>query len=97
MNVAHFLGEIVRKPELRYSISGSAICKSIIMTKNDFISDGEVKTEIMYMDIVFFNANAEYANENLKNKSKVQISGRITFLESVKKHELVVEKMEIIK
>ena len=103
MNIAHFIGNLTRDIEIRYTAAGLAIGKTAIATSRKFNSNGERKEEIMFMDIVFFGKSAESANQYLNKGSKIQVTGRITFATWTdnagakrNKHELVVETMEMI-
>ncbi len=103
MNVVHLKGNLTRDIEIRYTQGGMAIGKTAIATNRKFISNGEKKEEIMYIDLVFFGKSAETANTYLNKGSTILLTGRVTFSNWVdnggnkrSKHEVVVDNMEFI-
>jgi len=96
-------GNLTRDIELRYSQGGAAIAKTAIATSRKFISNGEKKEEVCFVDITFFGRSAEVANQYLRKGSKILVEGRLNFEQWVdqqgqkrSKHSVVVESMNML-
>lgn len=72
------LGNVTRDIELRYTSSGKAVC-DIGLAVNDRRkgSDGNWIEETMFINVTFWERQAEVANEYLSKGSPVLIEGRL--------------------
>lgn len=77
INFTVLRGNLTRDPELRYSPSGSAFCKFSIALNSKYVSNGEEKEEVSYIEVTTFGKQAEACAENLKKGSDVFLEGRL--------------------
>jgi len=71
-------GHLTRDIEIKYTQSGTAIGKSAIATTRKFKAQtGEMKEEVLFVDIVFFGRQAENANQYLRKGSPLLVEGRL--------------------
>ena len=78
LNVAMLIGNLGKKPELRYTTSGTAVATFSIATTSSFKNKGgdwEDKTD--WHNVTCWARLAEIAGEYLDKGSKVYISGRM--------------------
>ena len=77
-NKVIIVGNLTRDLELRYAPSGTAIGSTGIASTRKFKGgDGQMKEEVLFVDITFFGRTAEVANQYLKKGSKVLVEGRL--------------------
>ncbi|MBD3822958.1 MAG: single-stranded DNA-binding protein [Epsilonproteobacteria bacterium] len=73
-------GNLTRDIEIHYAQGGIAIAKTGIATNRHYKSQtGEPKTEVMFIDLVFFGRTAEIANQYLQKGANILVQGRIVF------------------
>ncbi len=98
------VGNLTRDLELRYAPSGTAIGNTGIASTRKFKGgDGQMKEEVLFVDITFFGRTAEVANQYLRKGSKVLVEGRLK-LDSWtdqnggkrSKHSITVENMTML-
>jgi len=103
-NKVIIVGNLTRDIELRYMPSGAAVAGCGIASTRKFKgNDGQMKEEVLFVDITFFGRTAEIANQYLKKGSKLLVEGRLK-LESWtdqnggkrSKHSVVVENMTML-
>lgn len=103
-NKVIIVGNLTRDLELRYAPSGTAIGSTGIASTRKFKGgDGQMKEEVLFVDITFFGRTAEVANQYLRKGSKVLVEGRLK-LDSWtdqnggkrSKHTVVVENMTML-
>jgi len=71
-------GHLTRDIEIKYTQGGTAIGKTGIASTRKFKSQtGEMKEEVLFIDIVFFGRQAENANQYLRKGSPVLVEGRL--------------------
>lgn len=104
MNKVIIVGNLTRDLELRYAPSGTAIGNTGIASTRKFKGgDGQMKEEVLFVDITFFGRTAEVANQYLRKGSKVLVEGRLK-LDSWtdqnggkrSKHSVTVENMTML-
>ena len=105
LNKVLLIGNLTRDVELRYTPSGSAVCKLGLATNRkwkDKISN-ETKEEAMFIDVSLFGRTAEIANQYLKKGSKVFIEGRLQLErwtdqngQTRTRHSVVAENMQFV-
>lgn len=72
-------GNLTRDPELRYSLSGTAVCKFGIAI-NEVRGSGESKTEkTHYVDCTAFGKTAETIEQYFAKGKPVVLTGRLSF------------------
>jgi single-strand DNA-binding protein len=98
------VGNLTRDLEIRYASSGTAIGNTGVASTRKFKGgDGQMKEEVLFVDITFFGRTAEIANQYLKKGSKILVEGRLK-LDSWtdqnggkrSKHTVVVENMTML-
>ncbi|HHH19530.1 MAG TPA: single-stranded DNA-binding protein [Campylobacterales bacterium] len=103
-NKVVLVGNLTRDVEVRYSQGGSAIGKVGIATSRKFKSQmGDMKEEVMFIDLTFFGRTAEIANQYLRKGSKVLIDGRLVLEQWTaqdgskrSKHSVTVENLQML-
>ena len=99
------VGNLTRNVELRYAPSGMAIAKFGLATNRSYkdSTTGELKQEVMFIDITVFGRSAEVANQYLKKGRKILIEGRLVFDQWVdsngqkrSKHSVIADKVQFI-
>jgi single-strand DNA-binding protein len=104
MNKVILVGNLTRDIEIRYSGAGLAIGKTGIATNRRFKTQtGEMKDEVMFVDITFFGKTAETASKYFRKGSKILIEGRLSLEQwqdqsgqKKTKHSVIVESLEFI-
>jgi len=77
-NKVIIVGNLTRDLELRYAPSGTAIGNTGIASTRKFKGgDGQMKEEVLFVDITFFGRTAEVANQYLRKGSKLLVEGRL--------------------
>ena len=103
-NKVVLVGNLTRDVEVRYSQGGSAIGKVGIATSRKFKSQmGDMKEEVMFIDLTFFGRTAEIANQYLRKGSKVLVDGRLVLEQWTaqdgskrSKHSVTVENLQML-
>lgn len=99
------VGNLTRDVELKYTPSGVAIAKFGLATNRNYKDNttGEMKQEVMFIDITVFGRSAEVANQYLKKGRKVLIEGRLVLDQWVdssgqkrSKHSIVADKVQFM-
>ena len=97
-------GNLTRDIEMRYTQKGAAIASTAIASTRKFKNqNGEMKEEVLFLDITFFGRTGEIANQYLRKGSKILVDGRLK-LDQWKaqdgskrsKHSLVVETLTML-
>ena len=71
-------GNLTRDPELRYTGSGTAICKLGLAVNEKFKTQtGELKEKAVFVDVTVWAKKAEVCNNYLKKGSKVLVDGKL--------------------
>ncbi|SFZ97654.1 Single-stranded DNA-binding protein [hydrothermal vent metagenome] len=97
-------GNLTRDIEMRYTQKGAAIASTAIASTRKFKNqNGEMKEEVLFLDITFFGRTGEIANQYLRKGSKILVDGRLkldqwTAQDGSKrsKHSLVVETLTML-
>ena len=97
-------GNLSKDIEIRYTQAGTAIGNTSIAVNRKFKSaTGELKEEVLFVDLTFFGRTAEIANQYLKKGSQVLIDGRLkldswTAQDGSKrsKHSVIVESLQML-
>lgn len=99
------VGNLTRDVELKYTPSGMAIAKFGLATNRNYKDNttGEMKQEVMFIDITVFGRSAEVANQYLRKGKKVLIEGRLVLDQWVdssgqkrSKHSIVADKVQFM-
>lgn len=76
-NQVILLGNLTRDPEVRYTSGGTPVGSFGIATNRRFTQNGDVKEEVMFIDVVSFGKTAENNAKYLTKGSRVHIEGRL--------------------
>jgi len=81
MNTINVAGNVVAKPELRYTTSGHAQVTMRIGVNRRFQQNGEWKQEATFVSVVCFGELAEGVEQEVDKGAKVMVSGRLNVRE----------------
>ena len=99
------VGNLTRGVGLKYTPNGMAIAKFGLATNRSYKDNttGELKQEVMFIDITVFGRSAEVANQYLKKGKKVLVEGRLVLDQWVdssgqkrSKHSIVADKIQFM-
>ena len=79
MNTINLIGRPTADPELRFTPSGTPVCK-FRLAGNNPPRDGEDQPA-MFVDVVAFKAQAEAIAEHVRKGRQLAVSGRLTYQE----------------
>ena len=78
LNKVQLIGNLCRDPDLRFTPSGTAICKITLAVNRKWKTEsGELKEDVTFVDCDFFGRNAENIGQYLKKGSVAYIEGRL--------------------
>lgn len=104
-NKVILVGNLTRDVELRYLPNGSSIGKFGIATNRKWkdAQNGELRQEVMFIDVSVFGRSAEIANQYLRKGSKVLVEGRLALNQWTdqsgqkrSKHEIVADSVQFM-
>jgi single-strand DNA-binding protein len=104
-NKVILIGNLTRDVELRYLPNGSSVGKFGLATNRKWkdAQNGELKQEVMFIDITVFGRSAEIANQYLRKGSKVLVEGRLSLNQWTdqsgqkrSKHEIVADSVQFM-
>jgi single-strand DNA-binding protein len=76
-NLAVIEGRLVGDPEIRYTQSGTALCRFSIANNHDYYRNEELQKEVSFIEVTTWAKLAEQCNEYLKKGNRVIINGRL--------------------
>jgi len=80
INHVMLAGRLTRDPELRYTNSGTAICKLGLAVSRFYKGkDGERKEETAFVDVKVWDKAGEYAGNNFRKGRPVYVEGSLEF------------------
>jgi single-strand DNA-binding protein len=78
LNKVYLTGNLTRDPELRYTPSGTAVCRLGLAVNRRFTtSQGESREESCFIDIDVWGRTAEQCNQYLRKGSAALVEGRL--------------------
>jgi single-strand DNA-binding protein len=78
LNKVYLMGNLTRDPELRYTPSGTAVCRLGLAVNRRFTtSQGESRDESCFIDIDVWGKTAEHCNQYLRKGSAALVEGRL--------------------
>ena len=101
-NKVIIIGNLTRDPELRYTPGGVAVCNLRIASNSKYVSNGEPKEEVMYIDVVVWGRQAETTSQYMSKGSTVLVDGRLqersweTDGTKRTKHEIVAQTVKFL-
>ncbi|MCK5580130.1 MAG: single-stranded DNA-binding protein [Candidatus Omnitrophica bacterium] len=70
-------GNLARDVVLREIANGSKVASLVVASNRTFISNGEKKKEVAFIDVDVWGASAENCNQYLSKGSPVVVTGRL--------------------
>jgi len=78
LNKVFLIGNLTRKPDLRYTPSGTPVAEfGLAVNRNYTTSSGEKRRDTCFVEITVWRRKAEICYENLTKGSPVFIEGRL--------------------
>ncbi len=78
LNKVFLIGNLTADPELRYTPSGTAVADLRLAINNEFTSkDGEKKSDVVFIDVVVWQRQAENCSQYLSKGRPVMVEGRL--------------------
>jgi single-strand DNA-binding protein len=78
LNKVYLIGNLTRKPELRYTPSGTSVAEFGLAVNRHYItSGGEKRRDTCFVEITVWRSKAELCYENFSKGSSVFIEGRL--------------------
>jgi len=78
LNRVYLAGRLTRDPELRYTPSGTAVCKlGLAVSRYYKGKDGERKEETLFVDVTAWDKQAEYLGQRLRQGHPVLVEGTL--------------------
>jgi single-strand DNA-binding protein len=79
INLALLGGNLVRDPELRYTPSGTAICEFTIANNETWVTDGEKKEKVNFVNCTMWGKRGEVINEYFSKGKDILVQGKLDF------------------
>ena len=76
-NKCIFIGNITRDAELRYTPQGTAVASFNIAVNDKYKSNGEMKTDVLFLECVMFGKRAESVSPYLLKGTQVLVDGKL--------------------
>lgn len=76
-NKVLLMGNLTRKPELRYTPSGMAVCEFTLAVNRRYSQGNETKEDVCFVDITVWDRQADNCSKYLDKGSSVFIEGRL--------------------
>lgn len=78
LNKVFLIGNLTRKPDLRYTPSGTPVAEfGLAVNRNYTTSNGEKRRDTCFVEVTVWRRKAEICYENLSKGSPVFIEGRL--------------------
>lgn len=78
LNRVYLAGRLTRDPELRYTPSGTAVCKlGLAVSRYYKGKDGERKEETLFVDVTAWDKQAEYLGQRLRQGHPILVEGTL--------------------
>jgi single-strand DNA-binding protein len=77
LNKVFLMGNLTRDPELRHTNSGMAVCEMGLAVNRRFVSNGQEKDEVCFVDIVAWGRQGETCQRYIHKGDPVLIEGRL--------------------
>lgn len=78
LNKVMLMGRLTRDPELRYTKTGTAVCKFGLAINANFTGqDGQKKEKSTFVDVTVWQRRAEVVAEYFKKGSPIFVEGRL--------------------
>lgn len=79
LNKVMLIGNLTRKPEVRYTPAGKAVCDFSIAINSSWKTDsGQKREEVTFVDCTAWNKTAEIMEQFLEKGSPIYVEGKLT-------------------
>jgi len=78
LNRVILMGHLTRDPEVKYTPSGTVVCKFTLALNNKYVSNGATKEDVTFVDVVAWNKQAETLNQYIKKGNALIVEGRLS-------------------
>ena len=78
VNVVVLAGRMTRKPELKYTPAGTAVCDMGLAVNESYTANGTKHEKVNFIPIIAWGRQAETCAEYLDKGSSVMVEGRIS-------------------
>ena len=78
LNKVILIGHLGKDPEVKYTPSGTCVCKFSLATTESFKKNDQWEDKTEWHNIVLFNKQAEYVQDKIFKGSLVYLEGKIT-------------------
>lgn len=95
-NKVILMGNLTRDPELKYTASGTAICKIGLAVNRKYKTDGGLKDDTCFVDITIWDKQGENCNQYLTKGSGVLVEGRLNFSSWVSPEGIKRSKLDVV-
>lgn len=79
VDIAILMGNLTRAPELKYTQSGTALCKFGVAVNRRYTVDGEQKEKVAFIDCVAWGKTGELIHKHLRKGSPIFIRGHHSY------------------
>ena len=79
INLVVLAGNMVRDPELRYTPSGTAVCDFTIANNETWMTDGEKKEKVNFVNCICWGKRGEVIAEWFQKGKPIQVEGKLDF------------------
>lgn len=78
VNKTFLSGNLTRNPELRYTPASVPVCEFTLANNRRYISNGQQRDEVCYIDVTIFGKHAEACSRYLQKGSSVLVEGYLS-------------------
>ena len=79
VNTVVLMGNLTRKPELRYTPKGTGIADFGLASNRRYRQGDDVKEEVCFVDVTVFGSTADAVVKHLDKGRKVLVEGRLQY------------------
>ena len=101
-NNVTLVGNLTRNPKIKTIPSGQKVCEMAIAVNREFTSNGEKKSQVMYIDVQAWGKSAEICAKFLAKGRPVLVNGRLEYQtwekngQKSSKHFVTAEKVQFL-
>lgn len=77
LNKVFLIGNLTRDPELRHTNSGMAVCEMGLAVSRKYVSNGQDKEEVCFVDILAWGRQGESCQRHISKGDPILVEGRL--------------------
>lgn len=77
LNKVFLIGNLTRDPELRHTNSGMAVCEMGLAVSRRYVSNGQDKEEVCFVDILAWGKQGESCQRHISKGDPILVEGRL--------------------